>query len=1301
MTRVFEDYKLRYLLFFIGLAGVPAYADPVNIGAGETKRLSDIYGSGVGQMLNLGELSFSGTLVNPATLVADGAGTDWLFDGANTNINRLVTGSSANTVIRVEDGAKFTIRNVYNTSGSGAALYTTGDITFQGENGSVIFDHNRANTGGAAIYSVGKNITFEGHVTLNDNHAINTASGAIRTFGSGDVSFTGHNANVIISNNTAVSSGGGIFSDGDINFYGNADIFGNRAFGGTGGALVSFKAIHMEANGSSGIIVHDNYGNTQTAGAILLAGGSGASSLFYAKNSNILFYGNKTNAGSDPIPNLTSAVANAIDTRDPNSHLNIAASVGHQVLFRDPVTSFDANGFPVLVNVGINTTDGTSTGKTDGLVTFSGEDFLAGSANVKSLIHAKTTVYGGTLELKDNAEFGANINGTTFTLNSGATLRSTASGLTPGVVNKLVAQTITLADASVIESGGVSTLSLSANNVYIGTAGSLATTETVTVNTANLDSLTLQGGLTGSGVLKKTGTGTLRAGNANLFSNKGGVYIATGDIDAQDHHQSISILKTDLGTHFSMGSTGANLTITDSGSVYGALTNVQTLSKDGLGTLTIGSNTAIEQLLLNQGTLNIGANKTLTVGSGGASLATGTVLGVDISSSPAMQTSALTLGGGSTINITGYNPVDDTNIYTLISSNTDIINGGFVTTIAGNTLGSYVGLDNFMIGSAKVDDSGKNIIASLGLVWQNSAPQSAHGTFYLPEGEVFSLGVGLSNNTDASSYKFGWDGTALTKTGDGSLILNGINTYTGLTDIQNGILVVGENLNHNLSQIAGDVDVQNAARLSGHGQINGLVSIYAGGTLAPGNSSIGTLLVGEASFVANSIYQVRVEPNGAADKLVADSSLGGGSGKVNIDSGAKLKIVAGAGLWRDDERYLVIDTDQGVFGQFGHVDSNLAFLTASVDYSNPDQVWLGMARNKTRFSDVANTYNQRNAAIAVESLGLGNSIYNAVVGMDPWQAQNTFDNLSGEIHVSAHSALLTNSRYVRSAANQHLRTLPVEPGNNIWVQAWGYDGRIKNDANAQRIDNKGSGVLFGVDLPVGDAVQLGIAAGYEQTSAKAQGTRQSNADIDAYHVMLYGKTKAREIDLRGGIGYARLKLDTQRNIWVTGLQRQNSASYNGHQLQAFIEGSRTFSLNDQVSVMPYLNLSYVQIRTNGYNERGNETALNGHSKTNSMGVVTLGARGEMTLGIRQQHSIFADVGIINRFGDKTPEASFNFAGGTTYTLRGVDQGRMGALIGLGTNLEIKPHLNLMFRYESEVGSRVNAHSLNAQLEWQF
>ena len=56
-----------------------------------------------------------------------------------------------------------------------------------------------------------------------------------------------------------------------------------------------------------------------------------------------------------------------------------------------------------------------------------------------------------------------------------------------------------------------------------------------------------------------------------------------------------------------------------------------------------------------------------------------------------------------------------------------------------------------------------------------------------------------------------------------------------------------------------------------------------------------------------------------------------------------------------------------------------------------------------------------------------------------------------------------------------------------------------------------------------------------------------------------------------------------------------------------------------------------------------------------MGGFTLGARGEMTLGVRRQHSIFADLGV----------------------------------------------MNLMLRYEREVGPSVNAYLLKAQLGWQF
>jgi uncharacterized protein with beta-barrel porin domain len=99
----------------------------------------------------------------------------------------------------------------------------------------------------------------------------------------------------------------------------------------------------------------------------------------------------------------------------------------------------------------------------------------------------------------------------------------------------------------------------------------------------------------------------------------------------------------------------------------------------------------------------------------------------------------------------------------------------------------------------------------------------------------------------------------------------------------------------------------------------------------------------------------------------------------------------------------------------------MPFVNLALAY-DANNVYVDAARNEIAFCDAARTRNQCATGNGLESLGTGNSLYNAVAALlDAESARAAFDALSGEIYASTRSALIDDSLFVRDAASDRVR----------------------------------------------------------------------------------------------------------------------------------------------------------------------------------------------------------------------------------------------------------------------------------------
>lgn len=373
----------------------------------------------------------------------------------------------------------------------------------------------------------------------------------------------------------------------------------------------------------------------------------------------------------------------------------------------------------------------------------------------------------------------------------------------------------------------VSTQTVDANLGSLAGTGDLDVgTTTMTVG-ANDRSTTFSGKLSGSGAFRKTGAGTLTL---------------SGDLTGLGTLHSAGTGTTEITTGGVWGEINANiglLDIRDSASVEltGNVTNAFFIRNGADVFIREGAEVSItgagspRVVLINDSLLNAnGAGSTLA----------------------APRIAVGPSGSGSNLFFVQNQAAVTTPLFQVGDLGADDGASGSAVVSSGGTLTAHV-IQLYLRGSLSV--SGGQVVADQ-IVNVNSteAIKISDGT----PGAALVLGGDGSNSTIDKVIQDNVAGAgSIRKTGAGTLVLTGENTFTGGVTVADGTLRAS-----NTSGSAtgtGNVRVNAGAMLLGTGSIAGSVIVDAGAVLAPGDST-GTLQVGSVGLAPGATFAVAIGP---------------------------------------------------------------------------------------------------------------------------------------------------------------------------------------------------------------------------------------------------------------------------------------------------------------------------------------------------------------------------------------------------------------------------------------------------------
>lgn len=498
---------------------------------------------------------------------------------------------------------------------------------------------------------------------------------------------------------------------------------------------------------------------------------------------------------------------------------------------------------------------------------------------------------------------------------------------------------------------------------------------------------------------------------------------------------------------------------------------------------------------------------------------------------------------------------------------------------------------------------------------------------------------------------------------------------------------------------------------------NGLANFTNRGhiVLADGGAGDRATTSGNLRFESGSALAVDINAAGQSDRMIA-------LGAVTLLAGTNLTVAVQDGL-RIGTRYTVLTADGGLTGTFSTISgpTSTAFLTLQDNY-DANNAYLDVIQYRT-FANVALTPNQTATAGGLDTLPAG-PLVNAVLGLaTDVQARAAFDLLSGELHATIKGVMIDDSRFLREAALDRLRsafagvgavTVPVmayadggpllTPATTdrfaVWGRAFGAWGQRNGNGNAATARHDAGGFFIGADGLVAETWRVGLVGGYSRSNVRVP-ARASSGGSDNYHVGLYGGTQWGDLALRTGLGYTRHDVTTGRQVTFAGFGETLKGRYNATTMQAFGELGYRIRAGG-MAFEPFANLAYVSLRSEAFGETGGTAALASRATTTGVTFTTLGLRGasDVVLG-DVTATVRGSLGWRHAFGATTPVSTFAFAGSAAFGISGVPIAPDAAVVEAGLDLKLAPAATLGLTYGGQFAGGAIDQSLKVNLDFRF
>ncbi|WP_290372378.1 autotransporter domain-containing protein [uncultured Parasutterella sp.] len=541
----------------------------------------------------------------------------------------------------------------------------------------------------------------------------------------------------------------------------------------------------------------------------------------------------------------------------------------------------------------------------------------------------------------------------------------------------------------------------------------------------------------------------------------------------------------------------------------------------------------------------------------------------------------------------------------------------------------------------------------------------------------------IQNKIDNDLYK-----GKLVKSGTGTLVMTGNNSYTGGTEVREG-------------QLFGFTESFGSGAVNVNGGTFGVLATYNDQFTQKGelHSVVGGVSRAEAQKATV------VVNDGGTFAVIADQDVQLKS--LTFNEGAQITVTsltndAFEQAWDGNVQVgtVTAETLEGANNAIVTPDYALVDHTITVDGNKITGVLEKSDKTLADYANNGNGVSVANALMADEAL------FSGLVSATKDEARQTIASLANDIHVTANAMTVANGQsLVRAIKDQAIgidgaaRVADVDDGRaRLWMSAVGNWSKMDRAGSSKLKSDFYTG-LVGLEADINVNNKVGVFFGAGKT--KSKGGADGKIDSDDLHFGIYGQSKISDVRLNYGFAYSHQDRDAGTALFYRNQAFASSPSYNAKLAQVFGEVAYTGLNLGTVNVEPYVGLAWMHLSADGFNSdyAGGKASTSFDSQ--NLAVTNVGARVKVPFeaGAAKLKAV-ADVNWTQYMGDTRGKSTLKLGNGATAKIQSEKLSAVAA-VGVGLEAQLGKSASLGVSYYGAFGSKIKSNGVGATFKYAF